>query len=305
MQISKLREFIVLASCLNFNTAANKLYVSQPSLSNHIADIERELGVKLFERKPNVSLTPQGKIFYEDAANIVERYEASLKRIAQSKGGLSGQITVKSALVSATESTKLTEILLLFTKANPQVSIKMIEGNEISLFDGMKQGAIDCATIPGSKLLPESIEDKYPVTLVPLFKGQCYVWAKKGHPILQGESVQIKDVVAYPYPLPLGQVFDEWELGITSLFATEGQAPLYYRRYAESFDDFILSIRDDDVLVWGKSVMSVYHDIDCRPIAGLDVYLYAAVRNAPDLEVLEALSSFIKHYSLEQEWALS
>lgn len=71
------REFVVLARRLNFSEAALELNVSQPSLSRHIAELERELGFKLLERNP-VSLTAAGKHYLEVAGTIIEMLDQAI-----------------------------------------------------------------------------------------------------------------------------------------------------------------------------------------------------------------------------------
>lgn len=60
MEISQIRYFVALCSALNFTRAAKQCRVSQPSLSNGIRALERELGGPLFERSP-IALTPFGR----------------------------------------------------------------------------------------------------------------------------------------------------------------------------------------------------------------------------------------------------
>ena len=67
MDIELLKEFLILARCLNFSNAADSLYMSQPVLSRHIQNLENHLGVALFSRdKHSVTLTDIGKIFVYD-----------------------------------------------------------------------------------------------------------------------------------------------------------------------------------------------------------------------------------------------
>jgi DNA-binding transcriptional LysR family regulator len=60
LEISQIRYFVALCSALNFTRAARQCRVSQPSLSNGIRALERELGGPLFERSP-IALTPLGR----------------------------------------------------------------------------------------------------------------------------------------------------------------------------------------------------------------------------------------------------
>jgi DNA-binding transcriptional LysR family regulator len=78
MDIRQLRYFITVAEYLNFTKAANQLYVAQSAISHQIADLEQQLGLKLFIRnKRSVQLTPAGAVFLKEAIEIVEKMQGS------------------------------------------------------------------------------------------------------------------------------------------------------------------------------------------------------------------------------------
>lgn len=72
MNFTNLEYFLLLAKELNFTKTANKLYISQQSLSAHIAKLEKYLNVKLFDRNNPITLTPAGKCLYIRAKEIFE-----------------------------------------------------------------------------------------------------------------------------------------------------------------------------------------------------------------------------------------
>ena len=66
MTLNQMTYFCKLAELEHYSNAAKALFISQPSLSKAIAQLERELGVSLFRRKGrNVALTEVGRVFYE------------------------------------------------------------------------------------------------------------------------------------------------------------------------------------------------------------------------------------------------
>ncbi|MDR0515016.1 MAG: LysR family transcriptional regulator [Coriobacteriaceae bacterium] len=74
MKIDTLNEYVVFSKHLNFSTAAKELYISQPGLSIHMSNLEKELGFLLIDRTGDLRLTPAGLIFLDCAQDILDRY---------------------------------------------------------------------------------------------------------------------------------------------------------------------------------------------------------------------------------------
>jgi DNA-binding transcriptional LysR family regulator len=84
MELRHLRYFAAVAAEGNFNRAAEKLRLTQPTLSRQVKDLEEELGVTLVKRGANaVTLTPAGEIFYTEALEVLARAEQAVRRIQQ------------------------------------------------------------------------------------------------------------------------------------------------------------------------------------------------------------------------------
>ena len=88
MNTRHLEEFIELGKQLNFSSAAREMYVSQPTLSQHIAMMEEEMGFQLVTREGSVELTPEGAEFFSMAQDVVNRCETARTRCRNlSQGG--------------------------------------------------------------------------------------------------------------------------------------------------------------------------------------------------------------------------
>lgn len=76
MTLTQLKYIITVASCNSFNEAAKKLYITQPSLSSSIKELEEEIGIVLFRRNNRgITLTVEGKEFIGYARQVVEQYQ--------------------------------------------------------------------------------------------------------------------------------------------------------------------------------------------------------------------------------------
>lgn len=83
MDIQWLREFLALSKTLNYRACAEKLFISQSTLSKHISAIEQELGAQLFVRDTkSVRLTEEGRLFNDSVRLIVREYDAIVEQIS-------------------------------------------------------------------------------------------------------------------------------------------------------------------------------------------------------------------------------
>jgi DNA-binding transcriptional LysR family regulator len=126
MELRHLRYFIAVAEELNFSRAARRLGISQPPLSKQIRQLERELGVPLFERQATgVTITEAGAVVWEAARQIVEDADALHRLARQLSAGNFGMVrvgTVGSALMG-----ELPELIRMARDAMPDVAIEVEE----------------------------------------------------------------------------------------------------------------------------------------------------------------------------------
>ncbi len=197
-RLKQLRAFHQVVRCGTISKAADKLYLSQPSVSLQIQALERELAVTLFERRgPHLKLTPEGEVLYQLAEPLVDGIDKLQENFSAQFGKLeSGELNV-----GAGESTILyilPEPVRRFVAAYPQVQLKM---HNVTGRDGLKMlraDEIDFAV--GSMLeVPEDIEYKPVVTFDPM------LITPLDHPLAEkarAGEVTLEDVSPYGLILP-------------------------------------------------------------------------------------------------------
>ena len=143
MHIKQLRYFIVVAEHLNFTKAAKILYVSQPALSQQIADLEKLLKVKLFARNHHsVSLTPAGVIFLQEAYDIVTKSEQAIQKVQiKDASAITGTITI--GYLGQYENKILPDLVRIFRQNCPLMNIKLFYVAIANLYHGLENGEID------------------------------------------------------------------------------------------------------------------------------------------------------------------
>ncbi len=142
MELRQLRYASAIAQRLSFTQAAADLSVAQPALSQQIAALERELGVRLFDRtNRRVAVTDAGRAFLRRAQRILEDVDRTTEEMTAYAGGLRGRVVV-GTYQSFAEYT-LPKLLGRFHTLYPRIEIALREGMADNLLDALEAGAID------------------------------------------------------------------------------------------------------------------------------------------------------------------
>jgi len=125
LDLNKLRTFTVVAECGNISMAAEKLYRSQPAISNQIRDLEAELQIRLFERKNSrIFLTREGRVLFEKATAHINDLENSVLRLKSAKQGVKG--TLKIVVERDVLSIYLPALIGRFKEEYPDVEFEIL-----------------------------------------------------------------------------------------------------------------------------------------------------------------------------------
>lgn len=161
MELSHLKEFIVLAKIENYLEAAENLYISQSSLSKHIKSLEAELGTTLFDRTTRqVKLNEAGRVFLKYAQQMIEIQYQFNTALLNLKEAEEQSLTIGSIPIMAPYG--ITDMLLGFKKANPKINLSIIEGETEQLKQKLRSGECDLAFIrhlPGGAEATEDVAD--------------------------------------------------------------------------------------------------------------------------------------------------
>lgn len=187
MELRVLNYFLAVAREENFTKAAQQLHLTQPTLSRQIADLEQELGVKLFVRSNhNIILTEDGMILKRRAQEILSLADKTKRDFLQKDEALSGTISIGSGEFRSTEY--LAKIIAEFRKTYPNVKYEIYSGNANNIRDYIERGLLDIG------LMSEPIDmRKYDFVNMPI-KEQWGVYAQSGSLLSEKESISPEDL---------------------------------------------------------------------------------------------------------------
>ena len=144
MELRHLRYFTAIVQWKGFRRASRHLYIAQPSISQAVADLEGELGIKLFAREGRVAkLTPEGQVFYEEALKTLAQAERSITTAQRAAKGEIGTLGI--GFMGFTACLFLPGLIRKYKARHPGVAMRLVEdvprGQDIA-FD---RGEIDIA----------------------------------------------------------------------------------------------------------------------------------------------------------------
>lgn len=144
MDFRQLRQFVVLATELNYRKAAARLHMTQPPLSVAIKRLETEIGADLFERdRLGVRLTVAGGAFLREAKRLLEGADAALQAARDAAEGRMGALRVCAVPSAALHL--LPRMLPEFTQRFPHIRLRLSSGSTVSILAGLQRGELDAA----------------------------------------------------------------------------------------------------------------------------------------------------------------
>ena len=190
MELRLLRSFVVLAEELHFGRAAKILNISQPPLSRHIALLEAELGILLFERSTRrVALTPAGAILYERGRENLEALERSCREAVSVSRGEIGQLSI--GVIGSAAYDVLPKILKPFRDAHPHIAFRFRGLTITQQLDALNRRGIDI----GLLRLPVRCDG---IDVHPLEDEGLMVALRRDHPLAQQSVIAIGDLAKEP-----------------------------------------------------------------------------------------------------------
>lgn len=219
MEIRVLRYFLETAREGNMTRAAQRLFISQPTMSKQLKELEKELGTKLFVRNNySIRLTEAGMLLREraeDIVSLVDKTEAEFKALEEIN---SGEIYVGAP---ESESMRLfAEVVCRLQQTYPKIRCNIYSGNVQDVCEKLDKGLLDFAIVMNYvdlmkyNYLPMSTKDKWGVVM------------RQDDPLAEKESFSVSDLKGLPLICSkqwVDQEFPQWfqsDLGDVNIVAT-------------------------------------------------------------------------------------
>ena len=195
MDIRGLKYFISAAECLNFTRAAKECFITQTAMSQHIANMEKELGFQLFIRNNrNVDLTVAGKDFYEQVKSIVHSYDHAVRHSQNLSTGSEGSISV--IISSSIDGLALMPRFRYFKIHHPTISLSVRISSPRYMVDQLKRGEADIAIC-----WPEEMQQNDDIFVQNLAEFKACLVCRNDHPLASCRSVTPEQLQGAPFSI--------------------------------------------------------------------------------------------------------
>jgi len=186
MTLTQLKYTLAVAEEGNFTLAAEKCFVTQPTLSMQVQKLEEELGIQLFNRKSKpITLTAVGEKIIVQGKVILEEAKRMSDIVATEKGIIEGRFRL--GIIPTVMPTLLPLFLNTFIKKYPKVNLKIEELNTASIIEELTLGKLDAGIAATPLDHPQLIEK-------PLYYEPFVGYIPKPHPLSTLDKLEVEDL---------------------------------------------------------------------------------------------------------------
>ena len=188
MDLIKLQYFVTVAQYLNFTRAAEALFITQPTLSRQIANLEDELTTKLFDRtRSKMALTPAGELLLSEAQQLLEHTDGLVMRLRRI--GDNVKATIRIGYSGILEISFMVDMLRQLAKEYPEVDFSLRRHNLGKLTKKLNDSALDVIFSLESGL------DQMPnIEFIPLFENHLKLVVSDQHPLASRQSIRLEEL---------------------------------------------------------------------------------------------------------------
>ena len=248
----KLDVFVTVSQYLNFSAAANHLHIAQSAVSRNIAELEKELGVKVFERtRRGCTLTQAGEMLLEEAFKLISLSDSVKNKIVKISAGESGELVV--GYPSELMIDPLLPCLQKVSKKYPNVDMHFLAINSLSAARMLQKGELEIAF--GRK---ESFHMREEFEWRLIYVSPLHVVMPEDHPLAKEEKITLemleKETIILLSRASNPGLFDF----INKMFQLKGMMPLMDTMVNDRHSSMLLVRLGRGVTLLSRQYMSIH-----------------------------------------------
>jgi LysR family cyn operon transcriptional activator len=190
IKLRQLQYFLAAADTLHFSKAAEQVFVTQPTLSHQIAELESHVGMSLFDRSgKSVRLTEAGRLFAAHAARALRELESGWTELRELEGLQRGELNIGTN--QSFLRTLFPPVLGQFMKRYPAIRLDIQEMTATEIERRLAAGTLDV----GIAFAPTVLED---TELEPILQERLFLVVGPGHHLASRDSVALKELGGEP-----------------------------------------------------------------------------------------------------------
>lgn len=197
MKLSQLRYLVALKEHGTISKTAEKLYISQPTLSIAIKELEEELGFDVIKRtRKGTTFTSRGEKVLQHSEKIMSEVDEILKMSIDRENFLSGRISI--GCVPYIMHSLILDTVIDLEEKFPSMSTRLIENNSYDILEQVYRRDIDLGIIMVSNIEEEKFREffkEHHIEFYELINDEMYLWCGKENPLYHQDNVSLKDAL--------------------------------------------------------------------------------------------------------------
>ncbi|MDR3364218.1 MAG: LysR family transcriptional regulator [Clostridiales Family XIII bacterium] len=268
MDLHRLNVFVTAAQYLSFTEAAKQLHIAQPSVSHDIAELEKELGAKLFLRtKAGIALTPAGAVFISEAYKMISIAQGARQKIEKLAAAESGELRI--GFVSEQMAEPIAPFLKRFHEGHPTVSMTFNSYTSIAVSRRIQSNEVDLGL--GRR---ESLVRHEDVDWMHLYEDPFYLAVPEGHRLAGAGAATLEAVKDETILIMSAEANPGFYELVQRLCLTHGHTPLLNATSNDRIATIMMARIGMGIALLTKQFLGVYNfpDIKLIPLAEKDAF---------------------------------
>jgi len=198
VELKQLKRFLAIVEEGSFTAAAAKLDLTPQALSSVISNLEKDLGLRLFDRTRggHTMLTPYGRTLVRHAQAQVRAERRALEELFALRDAGGGSVSV--GVAEAFSRQVMAAAVARLHREHPDIRIQLFEDYTEALLEKLWQGEIDF--LAGSAGTPDRMDSK--IVVEPLYARNDVIVARRSHPLVNRDDLKLRDLQPYTWIIP-------------------------------------------------------------------------------------------------------